>query len=525
MNFSLPSLPKVTLILAMIRVFLLPPYLSNLGLTFFNVLLLVLLFLYYSSQSDKQSRLVKVVCGLTVGISLFFGVTTNPLMVNLNNMVVNLVVIWLILGNYREGNYQQTIFGFALTLGNYFLDLGRFVFKKDSVRRFWKDLTDIEMSWGWLKNTVVIISILTVFHLLFAQVNSDYQVFMKPFFDYIIRFLEYVLNLDIIWKLISSLILAYIYYGLISVKQVTERQPISWPRVLMSALGAVIVLFLIFSFFQSKLLFVNLFSLPFKSLSVYTQKGFWELLVVSFLGHVLFLACIDFVSAKNRVKILLTIFSIELIGIVIFTYHKLVSLEYFFGFKDQRILATMATSLILMTFGLQLVRLWRGLAISRMFNVQLTALLISILILNLMNVDLFITKTNPISYYSGDNKVKDYSYLLGNSYDNYSAWIELANEVKVKGVMSPNSEYYWGNYKPICNKSTSYVYQSRTYLTDKYQGLKSKYNNFGKKNIPELSQFNYREFQAFKIIDQHPEIFNSLTKYLIDNCQGSTNRQ
>ena len=93
--------------------------------------------------------------------------------------------------------------------------------------------------------------------------------------------------------------------------------------------------------------------LSFKDRSLYVQSGFWELLVVAGMGYALWAMCkIAGCDLSPRVKLrsLLACFAAELLLIGIFSLHKIGTLQWVFGLKDSRLLATMVVCSVVSVF-------------------------------------------------------------------------------------------------------------------------------------------------------------------------------
>jgi hypothetical protein len=138
--------------------------------------------------------------------------------------------------------------------------------------------------------------------------------------------------------------------------------------------------------------------------------------------------------------------------------------------------------------------------------------------LNFANVDWVATRVNPISYYVDGKKVKDYSYLLGNSYDNYSEWPKLWQEIENQGLQLPKETYYWGKYEPICWLGQRGGVE-RSYIQVRYRELRKKYEEMEWFKLPELMTFNYREFRAWKLIKTHEEDLENLEGQVRTTCR------
>lgn len=488
---------------------------------------LLFLFITIYLLTNKGIKLIKgeyLLLAFGVLISIYFAITTNPLLVIVNYVSLTFLASLFLIALHTNNNLPKTGTEYLKGLYSYlrksiisaisistFISLISFktsVFKTQKVNR------------GYLKGIIVALPLLAAFHILFSQINTDYKLFMDDILSYLWEIIKYIFNIDIIWTIGKILLLSHIFYSLLSsqkgIQEDVSLKENSPKEVLKTVLGLVILLFLIFSAFQSKLIFLDFSKLAFIELSIYTQQGFWQLILVSVLGYFLVLAAIKQMHNAISVRNLVQVFLCELVLICIFTYHKLFQLQIHFGFKDQRLLATAATTLIFTTFVLLLFRCWQKISSSQIFQFQMYAFIATVAFLNILNIDLFVTKVNPISYYVGDTKYKDYSYMLTNSYDNYTEWTNLMEEVKTVGFHNPEN-YYWGRYHSLCSFSVNS-------LSNKNQLNTEKYGKFPTKNIlSNQLKFNLREYNASKLLVENEADFKTFYKFIETECKKPEN--
>lgn len=219
---------------------------------------------------------------------------------------------------------------------------------------------------------------------------------------------------------------------------------------------------------------------------------------------------------------LLTIFGLELILVAVFAGHKLFALQATYGFKDQRLLATGAVGLIFMTFVLVCLRVWGRVGSIQIFRAQVVGLAGVVLFLNLVNVDALVSRVNPIRYEQEGQVYLDYSYLIGNSYDNVGSWEKLMREFMESDVPRPSTTYYWGHfsssradyyggsYSPICEERSVYdeelkimVKRPFTYFEEYFEDLARLGSG---ESLIEKSRWNLREAEAREFAEGNPEL-------------------
>ncbi len=470
-----------------------------------------------------------------VAFSIF--ITTNPLLDAINRLTFfGLSIFWLTF--LSQGYFPSQIT--QVLKDSYYFCLTTFL-QLMNPQLYGSFLAVPKVSPGRLKvdgqkvvGILVAIPVLVIFHLLFVRINTDYSLFMHDVLHKIWEVIKYIWELDIVVVTIKTITASFFFFILFASKidqknkQLAAQQK-NYVTIFNSILSLCVGLFLIFVFFQSRLLLTNFASLTFKALSTYVIQGFWELIWVSLIGYTLTLVTLHFVKKDHSLqrpqhtKILLTVFTVELIAIVLFTFHKLFIHQNLFGLKDQRILATAGVALIFLTYQLSLLRIWEKITSRTVFSIQLFAFLSTVTVLNVTNIDLFVTRFNPIHYYVNEHQYKDYSYLLGNSFDNSVEWLKLVAAAKAEQPPQPE-DYYYGWYPAFCQKTVvygpshhydQYRYNRlipQSYLQNKYQYLFEKYDHLEKKSLPEKLAINYHEYQAYQVVSQHRAEFDQLVE-------------
>lgn len=461
--------------------------------------------------------------------AFFSSITSNHLVIFFNQSTLLISFSLLLLFRFEHYHFPDTAQLFVKSFGNYILSYIRGLFTHEYVQHFFSiQLTpkiNREQGTKWATAILACLPILLLFHFLFANVNSEYSEFMIAFFDPIWRFIKYLFEIDFIWKLFQIILSSYLFYvglRISSPQKKTEQDRSSQAWIAGIIIFLSIILFAVFEVFQSKLLFFNFSQLPFKEVSLYVQKGFWELVAVALIGYSLCLFALHeyHKEATKRTTLLyaLYIFTLELIGIAIFSFHKVATHQNIFGLKDQRILASVGIGLILITFICFLLRLKNIITAAHIFKLQVSLLLISMIILNVINVDLLVSRIHPVRYFVEERAQLDYGYLLGNSYDNYSAWPQLLSDITTDGFKAPQEEYYWGNYRSLCvfmlsgSRINEAGRRASTSFADHVAQLEKKYGSFGwGSTLPQITQFNFNEYQAYQLYRQNKNVF---TQYM-----------
>lgn len=371
----------------------------------------------------------------------YFSLTTNFVVLSLGSSAVTLVLVLLLLHRAAGAVVPCRLLAVLSTFWKLVESFAAnfFLFARTKLK-FGKNQVSLIV-------TTLLLTILPVsaIHLLLSEVNDNYAHFMQ-------RILEIIFDEDF-WRLLGEwLFQAHVLYSLISARiqvvPATEEQ--RWLQWLYMLVPCVVVVF-IFSVFQSEYLFLPLSDFGFKQLSLYVQKGFWELVWVALIGFVLWTIvyhkALDGKHLKRRS--LLGVFAVELALIAVFSMHKVVALQGYFGLKDTRALATLASILALTTFVMCLLHLVRRVRLERIGELAVVVLLTFAAGVNVVNLDLFATRNHPIRYKAEGEYHRDYSYLLTNSYDNYSAWGDLLLSYLEEPPPNPDN-YYWGYYHHLC---------------------------------------------------------------------------
>jgi len=248
--------------------------------------LLVLGSLFLSQRADKKlsvSDYPLYIGAVILGIS--FAVTTNALTLSVAFLSVFTAILLLhikLASGIRPTTGAQfmwesihlagTSFGQLISRNNFF-----------NIRSCHR-ITKVEIRGKYIKALLLAIPLLLLFHLLFASVNSEYSSFADAILSAIGEIIRFFLNIEFLWDLFRIFAYAYLTYALL----ILRFEPLTgrvgdWglKESVHMVLGALVILFLIFSAFQSKLLFISPGSMPFKALSLYTQNGFWELLIAA----------------------------------------------------------------------------------------------------------------------------------------------------------------------------------------------------------------------------------------------------
>lgn len=495
-----------------------------------TVLLMLLLgsLMLLQNERERPNHVDLLLFGLGMLSSLSFAIYTNHLVLALNRFALFFVCTYFLVGLAEccrpPASASQYIIGLLRYLGALVLTLLSPSIIASFVRREGRE-HDAHVPVSHVRALILSVPILIFFHFLFSIINNDYATFMADIVRYLWDFLVYLFE-DLIYRLLEIALCAYVLYGMYSVLLTPRPQSIeeaSFRDSIQIVIGLTVLLFLIFAFFQSKLLFIQADLLPFKELSLYTQKGFWELLIVACSGYILLLystAERPTIGPEERWwRALLHIFVAELLLITVFTYHKLYLLQLYFGLKDQRIFAVCGVLLIALTFILAPLRIIGRMSSERIFMLQIYAFSAVTVILTCINVDLTVTRLSPIRYYADGRAYKDLSYLLGNSFDNSSEWLALMDEGERVDI--PQAEnYYWGDYEPICRKNSE-TRNSDTYLRSRYAKLIDAYKLAApgtSAGIKGALRFNFHEAAAYRVVRENETRIGKFLDFAASRC-------
>jgi hypothetical protein len=488
----------------------------GLGACVFSLLLLVFLVREVRRAGCPLSPAAQLAVALASFIAVTFVFTSNVLFLNLGALCVGLVLSLLLLA-------QSTGKFFPASAHEYFLSMCALAAACLKTKVSWpspKYFVRLGSRDFWCGMALALLP-LGVFHVLFAQVNLEYRQFMD--------WLWSLLDIELIKLLCYAIFQSFLLHSLLSarisqpyLRSVLERSK-SWSFALLPILA----LFFTFSLFQGKYLGLNLQILDFKQLSLYTQHGFWELLAAAGVGHMIWLVVRsrgENLSGRFTVSGLLLVFTLELLAISVFTFHKVVALQWIFGLKDTRLAATLAAAIITLNFLACLMILIGKLAKERLFSLQALLLLAAVSIMAAPGLDNLLTRAHPISYAVAGRWYKDYSYLLSNSLDNQESWGELILEAMEIEPPAPE-DYYWGDYNPLCRIESRYSYSSepagnpRSFVREFHQSLidRMKLPAGGLKG---LFNYHYREKAAHAWLRVNQGLLEDFYRFVQENCRG-----
>lgn len=356
---------------------------------------------------------------------------------------------------------------------------------------------------------------LFIFHALFSSVNREYA----EAIDWILAIiLDPIMLLRIFEAWLWSTLTYAFFTARITEAAVTEEAP-TVTTILTLALLPIAVLFGIFSLFQLDAVFVAMRLESFKELSLYVQKGFWELLTAAAIGYLCWYAVYcrgENVSSRITKSRVIGFFCLLLILISAFTAHKLALLQASFGFKDQRFFASLASILLAWVFTLSFLHICRFISGTVVFHSGLSALIVSTALLGVCNVDLLAARDNPIRFYIDEQPRRDLSYLLGNSFDNVQEWETLMTEGIEQGLPMPR-DYYWGRYFPLCYNSRSASPRDRVYLVSRHDRLAKKYSR-AIDSLRQIGMYNLAEYEAYRWILSNSGLVNKFYEAAARSC-------
>lgn len=364
----------------------------------------------------------------------------------------------------------------------------------------------------WLGLVLAIVP-LTIFHLLFSLINHDYAVFV----EWIVAF---IIDLDFLQYLFKAAVQAYLFHCLFCTAKADQIEARQFARYKAWAYALIpcIALFAVFSPFQAKLLLIDVDALQYQALSLYTQRGFWELLLVSLIGLIVWTAvqrsAAD-ISQRMKTVLLQRIFCAELVLIAIFAMHKIICLQSTFGLKDSRVLSSAVTLFPFLTFAICVI--WaKHPALSVIIFRSQTALGVALAALfACANLDRLVSTTVPIKYWTGNYWQKDYSYLLTNSYDNYELWGDIMLSALEENI-EPPADYYWGDYKPLCLLRRNGVLPKK-YLEDFHRALIDSSDHSG---LQQMMRRNFRSIGARNWLKANQGLISDMYKHAEQHCSA-----
>lgn len=461
----------------------------------------------------------------TLIISASLAVNSNTLTISVSWLAIfhGVSLLWLTLADV-----ELCGFTYPIALGRQIRVLVKDMFNFSRFRSLFSPLFRAPNISQEIRNGIVIaIPIVTVFHFFFVSINKEYSAFVDNIFFHLLSFLQFLIDLGVVTTLLTFILYALTLFNLLNPTKTSLKQPtirIIRYEIITIVTGSLVLLFLIFSFFQGKIIFSDLAALCFEELSLYVESGFWELLAVGLLGYFLLTTFIRSSNASKKEEyrfapLLFKLFATQLLLIAIFGYHKLHYYQSNFGLKDQRILATLATVLVAASFVLLILSLFKKISAHGMFGVQSFLFTMLLAILAVSNVDSFLTKTNPISFYHNGKRYKDYSYLLTNSYDNGKYWLPLMKEV----ISEENPEpihYYRGKFVSLCGRNQTIreshflpIKKHILSLLNKYSAQENRYD------IRKLAQFRLNEYRTYLEVEGNLPEINQFLAFLESNCR------
>lgn len=355
---------------------------------------------------------------------------------------------------------------------------------------------------------------IALFHHLFSRVNASYDEFVTIIvrtvfsIDVFIYFFQIIVQFAFLQALFASE----------APPPATNTISLCRYKPVSMALLPICGMFALFSLFQSTAIAQLEFTSEFQVLSHYVQRGFWELVWIGIIGSICWLVVFlrgDNISLWFTTNRITGIFATLCVVVGAFTVHKVGLLQYLFGFKDHRIYATAFTcNLIVLLSGACLVS-FKPRVFKSVFAMCRISILVSATILAVLNVDLLSSSVNPIRFRVEGIEKKDYSYLLGNSFDNTQAWESLMTEVISEGVQIPE-DYYWGSYRPLC---LYYPSTERIDLVIKshFDSLIEKYS-VPTKSLWSYIDFNIAEYRAYTWLLTHSELLEKFYDRVRTHC-------
>lgn len=194
--------------------------------------------------------------------------------------------------------------------------------------------------------------------------------------------------------------------------------------------------------------------------------------------------------------------------------------QLLYGLRDQRVLASAGVLLLSISFGLCAFDSLRAGSPRRFFAMQFYSFFAIVSFFSLIQLELSMQRLHPISFEYEGKYYKDYAYLLTNSFDNSTSWLELIDEAERTGIPVPEA-YYWGSYTSLCGYGGSYIKTARSVFRDRYDYLLRKYGPSGSaRGLRGYLRANLRELQAFYILKEHYPRVKQFMAFVDNECKS-----
>ncbi|MBP3041423.1 DUF4173 domain-containing protein [Bacillaceae bacterium Marseille-Q3522] len=408
-------------------------YGNTLGISYpiFVIVFYTVFFLHTRAQLQKKAAFAWLLLIPIVMLSLNYLFNANIVFYILNFLAIPVLVVMqttLITGREKEKWYTvqfifDILYGFFYRpfafLAIPFKIIGLFIrkrtgLKKDSILS--KILLGILISFPLL---IVIVSLLASADLMFGQmIEMIPDLFVNiNIGDMIGRFL--------LFAVVTVFAFSYIC-SLIQPKPVSKNVPVQLNTNLLDGVIAITVLsiinviYVIFTFIQFSYLFGSMNNaLPANfTYAEYARRGFSELVLVTIINMSIVLAFI-FLSKKSgkAMKLAMRFLQTVLVlctFVMLFSAHFRMSLyEEAYGYTYNRLLTHAFMVFLFVLFAITLYRIWREKA--KLFRLYLLTGIVAFLVINYINIDRMIAKSN-IARYETTGKL-DISYLTVLSED------------------------------------------------------------------------------------------------------------
>ena len=467
------------------------------------VALLALNSLAASFRTGDDRRLPQALLLLTALCAIALGNVTNALTLTIGYHIVCAALLWLAAGHAAGGVVPTTLPEFlkawALLLGKWRLG----IHSAHGIPR-----TKLHINPMYFRGFLGALPVLIVFHVLLGRVNAEYASAMQE--------VQLAALSPKFWaRALHTLGLYYLCATFLAVRinpGEFKAAPCLGSGAVTFALLSGATLLLLFDFFQLKLLGQRPLGWPFKEFSLYVQRGFWELIMVSLIGygwwHFAARRGAD-LSTRVTKRLALCLFALLLLLLSGFALHKVVGLQLVYGLKDSRLFATAAVVLLGCTFLGSALRPQKSL-----FTGQLTGLLLVAGLAATLNIDSLVTRTHTVRVPNGEVMTKDYSYLLTNSYDNFLDWGEVMLQLLKEGAEPPKG-YYWGDYLPLCIEDSRGI--KRNLLKEHHQKLLAQVVE-GRASTQGMLRLTLREENAVSWLRANQGLVEDVLKVVEQGC-------
>lgn len=358
---------------------------------------------------------------------------SNRLLLGLNFLMIPVLIIGQTILLTNENRYHWFDFRFLLDLLH-----GFFVRLFAKIPRFFTALSEWTGSKGKRQQSSVIIKVvigllisiplLALVLLLLTSADIVFGHYLTKAFEVILKMnLADLLMQFILLILVAILLFSYLDSFIRSMKKNEEQVPKLQINtqidsiILMTVLGVLILVYIAFILIQFRYMFGGSISraLPVKlTYAEYARRGFFELVAVTLINFTILLVGLVFQPNAKKVgsilvRVLQSLLVICTVVMLVSAFMRMSLYESQFGYTYLRVLTHAFMIFLFVLFIVALLKIWnRGVSL---FQSYVVISLVAYLIINYINIDVFITKKNLERY--DKTGLLDAKYLTTLSYD------------------------------------------------------------------------------------------------------------